>query len=90
MRIIEATIAYLCIIRGHPYRLEPLRPTLTVMIRRQRHRFRYRAGAQLVMALPAALIAMRLAECRGYWIVLLITFIALPVRGLFAASAIHG
>ncbi len=38
----------------------------------------------------AALFAMMLAERRGYWLVLLITFIALPIRGLVAASAIHG
>ena len=45
--------------------------------------------AQAVMIL-AALFAMMLAERRGYWLVLLITFIALPIRGLVAASAIHG
>ncbi len=47
------------------------------------------AVAQAVM-IVAALVAMRLAESRGYWLVLLITFIALPIRGLVAASAIHG
>jgi MFS family permease len=44
--------------------------------------------AQAVM-IVAALFAMKLAERRGYWLVLLITFIALPIRGLVAASAIH-
>jgi MFS family permease len=33
----------------------------------------------------ASLIAMRLAEKEGYWLVLLIAFIALPVRGVIAA-----
>jgi MFS family permease len=27
---------------------------------------------------------------RGYWLVILITFIVLPIRGLVAASVIHG
>jgi hypothetical protein len=45
--------------------------------------------AQGVMIL-AAILAMRLAETRGYWLVILITFIALPIRGLVAASVIHG
>jgi len=35
--------------------------------------------AQAVMVV-AAIVAMRLAERRGYWLVILITFIALPVR----------
>ena len=30
----------------------------------------------------ASLIAMRLAEKEGYWLVLLISFIALPIRGV--------
>jgi len=33
----------------------------------------------------AALIAMRLAEKEGYWLVLLVSFIALPIRGVVAA-----
>lgn len=37
----------------------------------------------------AALLAMRMAETRGYWQAL-ITFIALPIRGLVAASIIKG
>jgi predicted MFS family arabinose efflux permease len=40
--------------------------------------------AQGVM-IVAALVAMRLAEKKGYWLVLLISFMALPVRGLIAA-----
>ena len=44
--------------------------------------------AQAVMIL-ASLVAMRLAEKRGYWLVLLITFMALPIRGVVAASSIH-
>ena len=39
--------------------------------------------AQAVMIL-AAIFGMRLAERRGYWLVLLISFLALPVRGLIA------
>jgi MFS family permease len=31
-----------------------------------------------------------MAEARGYWLVILITFIALPIRGLVAASVIEG
>jgi hypothetical protein len=31
-----------------------------------------------------------MTERRGYWLVILITFIALPIRGLVAASVIHG
>ena len=45
--------------------------------------------AQAVMIL-ASLAAMRMAEKHGYWWVLLITFVALPIRGLVAASVIHG
>jgi MFS family permease len=45
--------------------------------------------AQSVMVL-ASIAAMRMAEARGYWLVLLITFIALPIRGLVAASVIAG
>jgi MFS family permease len=36
-----------------------------------------------------SLIAMRLAEKEGYWLVLLISFIALPVRGLLAACVMN-
>jgi|SRR5579862_678610 len=43
--------------------------------------------AQATMVL-ASLIAMRVAGTRGYWLVLLISFAALPVRGLVAASLI--
>jgi len=43
--------------------------------------------AQGVM-IAAALVAMRMAEKQGYWIVLLISFLALPVRGLIAAHVI--
>jgi MFS family permease len=45
--------------------------------------------AQAAM-IPTSLIAMRCAETRGNWWVMLITFIALPIRGLFAASLITG
>lgn len=46
--------------------------------------------AQGVM-IVAALVAMTLAEKRGYWLVLLLSFIALPIRGLIAAHLItHG
>ena len=45
--------------------------------------------AQAVM-IVASIVAMRMAERRGYWLVILITFIALPIRGLVAASVIHG
>ena len=37
----------------------------------------------------ASLAAMTLAEKRGYWLVMLLTFIALPIRGLVAASVIQ-
>jgi MFS family permease len=40
--------------------------------------------AQLVMV-GTSLIAMRMADKRGYWLVLLISFVALPIRGLIAA-----
>jgi MFS family permease len=36
-----------------------------------------------------SLIAMRLAEREGYWLVLLISFIALPIRGVIAAQAMN-
>ena len=45
--------------------------------------------AQGVM-IVASLVAMRMAEKQGYWLVILITFLALPIRGLVAASVIHG
>ncbi|MET3709414.1 MFS family permease [Sphingomonas trueperi] len=44
--------------------------------------------AQAVMIL-AALLAMRMAAGRGYWLVLLISFAALPLRGLLAGSFIE-
>jgi MFS family permease len=44
--------------------------------------------AQAVM-IVASVVAMRMAEKEGYWLVLLISFLALPVRGLIAASAIE-
>jgi MFS family permease len=37
----------------------------------------------------ASLVAMRLAEKEGYWLVLLVSFIALPVRGIIAAHLIN-
>jgi MFS family permease len=40
--------------------------------------------AQGVMVL-ASLAALRMAEKRGYWLVMLISFAALPIRGLVAA-----
>ena len=40
--------------------------------------------AQAVMIL-ASIIAMRMADKSGYWLVLLISFVALPIRGLIAA-----
>ncbi|MCJ8153884.1 MFS transporter [Chryseobacterium sp. SSA4.19] len=43
--------------------------------------------AQLVM-IVASIVAMRIAEKKGYWLVLLISFIALPIRGLIAANMI--
>ncbi len=45
--------------------------------------------AQAVMVV-ASIVAMRMAESRGYWLVILITFIDLPIRGLVAASVIQG
>ncbi|WP_295988584.1 MFS transporter [uncultured Variovorax sp.] len=44
--------------------------------------------AQGVM-IVTALIAMRMAAGRGYWLVMLISFISLPVRGLLAGSFIE-
>lgn len=43
--------------------------------------------AQLVM-IVTSIIAMRMAEKKGYWLVILISFIALPVRGFIAAHMI--
>jgi MFS family permease len=45
--------------------------------------------AQAVMIL-ASLVAMRMAKKEGLWLVLLISFLALPIRGLVAASVIKG
>ncbi|TPM38602.1 MFS transporter [Mesorhizobium sp. B2-3-4] len=42
--------------------------------------------AQAVM-IVVSLLAMRLAETRGYWLVLLISFAALPLRGVIAAHS---
>jgi MFS family permease len=46
-------------------------------------------GATIVVAqatmVPVALLAARLAETRGYWIVFLLALIALPVRGVTAS-----
>ena len=44
--------------------------------------------AQAVM-IVTSLIAMRVAAGRGYWLVLLISFAALPVRGVLAGSFIE-
>ena len=44
--------------------------------------------AQATMIL-ASLVAMRLAEKEGYWLVLLISFMALPVRGVIAAYVMN-
>ena len=41
--------------------------------------------AQLVM-ICASLIAMRMVDKNGYWLVLLLSFLALPLRGIIAAS----
>jgi MFS family permease len=43
--------------------------------------------AQAVMII-AALVAMRIAQTRGYWLAILIGFTALPVRALIAAGVI--
>ena len=40
--------------------------------------------AQGVM-IVTSLVAMRMAEKKGYWLVLLVSFIALPIRGVIAA-----
>lgn len=44
--------------------------------------------AQAVM-IVASIVAMRMASKSGYWLVLLISFIALPVRGVLAGSIIE-
>ncbi len=44
--------------------------------------------AQAVM-IVAALLAMKLAAGRGYWLVMLISFAALPLRGVLASSFIE-
>lgn len=41
--------------------------------------------AQLTM-IPMALLAAKLAQSRGYWIVFVLALVALPLRGLIAAS----
>jgi predicted MFS family arabinose efflux permease len=43
--------------------------------------------AQAVM-IPASLAAMRIAQSRGYWLAILIAFVAMPVRALIAAGLI--
>ena len=40
--------------------------------------------AQLTM-IVVSLVAMRMAEKRGYWLVMLVSFLALPLRGFIAA-----
>jgi len=37
----------------------------------------------------ASLIAMQLADRKGYWLVLLISFVALPIRGVIAAHVMN-
>jgi hypothetical protein len=44
--------------------------------------------AQTTMVVMSVL-AMRMAENRGYWLILLISFLALPVRGIVAACVIE-
>jgi MFS family permease len=44
--------------------------------------------AQAVM-IVTSLVAMKMAAGRGYWLVMLISFAALPVRGLIAGSVIE-
>ena len=45
--------------------------------------------AQTVMVF-ASMAAMRMAEARGYWLVLMVSFVALPIRGLIAAHLLTG
>ncbi|HLI22591.1 MAG TPA: MFS transporter [Stellaceae bacterium] len=59
---------------SHPGSQAPL-VALTVVIAQ---------GTMIAMSV----LAMRLAERRGYWLVILITFIALPIRGYIAAHLI--
>ncbi len=40
--------------------------------------------AQVTM-IPMALLAARLANTRGYWLVLILALVALPIRGVIAA-----
>ena len=44
--------------------------------------------AQVVMV-GVSLVAMRMTEKSGYWLVLLISFLALPIRGFIAANMIN-
>jgi MFS family permease len=44
--------------------------------------------AQATM-IVASLVAMRLAEKQGYWLVLLVSFMALPIRGVIAAYVMN-
>jgi hypothetical protein len=44
--------------------------------------------AQVTMVLMSVL-ALRMTELRGYWLVMLISFIALPIRGLIAAYLVR-
>lgn len=44
--------------------------------------------AQVVM-IGASIIAMKMAERKGYWLVMLLSFIALPIRGFVAAHLIN-
>jgi MFS family permease len=44
--------------------------------------------AQVVMVV-VSLVAMRMAEKGGYWLVLLLSFLALPIRGFIAAHVIN-
>jgi len=44
--------------------------------------------AQATM-IPASLLAMRMAQRNGYWLVLLISFAALPLRGIIAAHLLN-
>lgn len=50
-------------------------------------------GATIVVAqatmVPASLLAMRMAERGGYWGVLAISFAALPLRAVLAATCVH-
>jgi MFS family permease len=41
--------------------------------------------AQAVMCL-VSIVAARLIEARGYWLILMISFLALPIRGVVAAK----